>query len=214
MLTSKLKFSVSAKGDASLLRPKTVVSSDSVIMAGNKSDLVGRKFTVHLGTPPTAQVQRDPMNQEVYHVCGQIAAVQQDSMTINFGNAGGVRKLLFEQGGPEISVDASDPDLVAVGAKVEVEGTTRGAKFQPSKVTVTREEPITARDLDDNEKKAAAKKGTSPPKTARKPAGKGAGDDAAAGAGNTPSADDDDPLGVFKKDKPKGGKSGAKGSGK
>lgn len=166
LVTAKLPFSVSGPGDAGYLQPKVFISSDSVIMSNN--ELFGRQFTVHLGNNPPPQAKKDA-TADVYHVCGQIVSADNESMTVNFGTAG-TKKVSFEQGANlTVAVQSTDPDLAAEGAAVEVEGTTRGAKFLPSKVSVTLEKMPAAEEVFAGDKKGAKAKATATAKPSATP---------------------------------------------
>lgn len=197
LVTPKLKLEITGKGDTSFFQPKTWVSSESIIKTNN--ELFGRQFTVHLGAAPPPHVKPDTTANEVFHVAGQVMAATENSLTMNFG-AAGTKKVTFEEGASvEVMINSNDPDLIVEGSEVEVEGVTRGAKFLPSKVTVTLENPVTAEDVQaaaDKDKKGA--KGKTAAKGGKKPA-----------KGKTEDSDEEgaaDPFGVLGKKDGKGGK--------
>jgi len=196
LVTPKLKLEITGKGDASFFQPKTWISSESVFKSNN--ELFGRQFTVHLGVAPQPHVKPDSTAPDVYHVAGQLLSSTDSALTMNFG-AAGTKKITFEEGASlEVTVNATDPDLIVEGSEVEVEGMTRGTKFLPSRVAVTLEKPLTAEDILAAEKDKKGSKGKTATKGGKKPA-KGKTDEPE-GEGAA------DPFGVLGK---KDGKKGA-----
>jgi hypothetical protein len=205
LVTPRLKFSVTGNGDTGLIQPKSVLSSEKIVKTNN--ELFGHQFTLHVGNPPPFSVKREPGGGDWYHVCGQVVAMDDKSVTLNFGASGGTQKLTFEEGTePEVTVISNDPDLVVEGSKVELEGMTRGSKFIPSKVTVTLEKPLTIDDLQaaSNDKKASKTKGAATAKGGKKPA-KAKTDEPE----GIPTEDTADPFGVL--GKKEGKEAGSKG---
>lgn len=200
LITPRIKFNVTGKGDGALIQPKSVLSSEQVIRPN--TELFGYQFTLHLGHAPVYALKKDPGGGDWYHLCGQVTAIADKSLTINCG-AAGTHKLNFEEGKElDLTVSASDPDLVAAGSKVELEGLNRAGKFIPSKVTVTLEKPLTADDLHAAGGDRKAARGKAAAARASKKSGKGKTDDPAGDPADAPS----DPFGVLGK---KEGKSSA-----
>lgn len=195
LMTPRIKLLLVGTGDPSVLMPKAIVASDTLVLANN--ELFGKKFAVYFGESPPPLFERDSQAEGVYHICGQVVASDGSSMLLDCGG-GTTRKVSLEAEAPaEITVYTQDVDLLDEGAPVQVDGMMRGGKLIVSAVTVTLEKPLTSRDLTDDDarkgrtKTAAAKKGAK---------GKAKADDAAAGGGANPA----DPFGVLgSDDKPK-----------
>lgn len=204
LVTPRMKFTVTGRGDSSLLQPKTIVSSERVVKSND--ELFGHEFIVHIGAAPQFSLQRDADGGDWFHVCGQVLAADPKSMTLSFGPENGTQRIAFEEGMPiAITVNSNDTELVTEGSKVELEGATRGAKFLPSRVMVTLEKPLTADDLQAlTHDKKSAKKGATAAKGAKK-TGKTKTDDSDA----SPTDSTSDPFGVLGK-KDGGAKSGDK----
>lgn len=205
MVTPKLGFSVTAKGDQAFLQPRVGISSDKLFVANN--ELFGKEFNVHLGAAPGAFLRRDPQSAEAYHIGGMITAADAQSVTVNIGAAGKPQKITFEQGAEvTINVVSTDPALVVEGSTVELEGNTRGTKFLPTKLAVTLEQPLTAEDV------LADKKGGKTAKTATgsKSAATSKSSKSAKGAKDDPAGDAagaaNDPFGLLGKKDAKGTK--------
>jgi hypothetical protein len=149
LVTAKTNFLVKGRGDATFFKHSNVsVSADEIVMnAGNKY-LFGKKFTIHLGNKPPAEVfEPNPMNPSVYHIAGPVVDCAEDSFT--FEAAGTQYKVGFEQNVvPEISVESTEPEHAVVGAAVEVDGTAnKGGKFNPTAIVVTLEKAMVADDV-------------------------------------------------------------------
>jgi hypothetical protein len=97
----------------------------------------------HQQLPPL--FRRDPQNPQVVLIRGVINAADDEALLIN---AGGPKKIMVEAGAL-ISVHSNDTDLVPEGAAIEVEGTQRGTRFLPSRITVKLEEPLVADEVFD-----------------------------------------------------------------
>jgi hypothetical protein len=191
----------------------SVSAGDIVLNPANKY-LFGKKFMIHLGhKAPADRFEPDPTNPSVYQIAGQVVDCAEDSFT--FEADGTPYKVNFEQGVvPDISVESTDPEHAAVGAPVEIEGTTRGGKFHPTAIVVTLEKPMVADEVFANDKKSAKSKHGASSKTAKKTskADKDKADKTAAkgdeGASEEPlKGGSSDPFGVLDKDKKNGKKS-------
>lgn len=190
-----LAFSVVGKGDVGFFRPGVMVSATAVM---SNNQLFAKEYTVHIGSKPPVKVTRDPNADTVYQICGMVTAADEDSVTLNFGNQGGVQKVTLEKEALVITVRSIDPDLAVEGAAVEIEGLTRAGKFLPTVLTVTLAEPLKAEDVfpADPKAKGAEKKTAkaTAPKTSKTTKSK---DDA-------PAGDTADPFGLLKKKDDKG----------
>jgi hypothetical protein len=193
-VTPRLALSVTGRGDASCLSTRTWVSSEKLALANN--ELFGSRFTIHIGKAPAPQCGPDPAATDVFMISGQIVGIAPDGMTVNCGEAGN-RRVMFEQGVPlDITINSTDADLIGEGARIEMEGMTRGGKFVPAKVTVNLDKSLTGEDLHPgSDKKAAAKaKQAATAKGAPKKAAKGTKADEGAGE---PIDAGSDPFGVL-----------------
>lgn len=185
--STKVTFGIVGKGDVAFIRPGTMVSTTAV---QSQNQLFAKEFTVFLGSRTAPRVVQDPMKPTEYQVFGAVTAVDDDSVSLNFGPPAGVRKIMFDKAGDGIvvNVNSSDPALAVEGAAVEMEGLTRSGKFLPSGLTVTLADPLKADDVFNADAKAKT-----PPKTAAsKPATK-------AGKAAEPAVDTSDPFGLLKK---------------
>jgi hypothetical protein len=190
LLTPKLQLTISAEGDAGFFQqPRAQVTSSRVVQANDR--LFSNEFTVHFGKGLIAGYQRDQNAADLYHVCGSCTAADNESITLNLGNAG-ARRIFFEQGAAlKINVSSNDPELLAEGAAVEIEGTSKGPKFVPAKVSVTLAAPLIAAEV-------FAKADPRKAKPAPNPSAKGTKKGAKPKKGDT-DVDEDDPFGVLEK---------------
>jgi len=190
LLTPRLPLTITGEGDAGFLQaPKAQVTSSKVVQANDR--LFTNEFTVHFGKGMNPGYQRDQNAADLYQVCGNCTAVDAESVTLNLGSAG-ARKIFFEQGAPpRITVSSNDPELLVEGANVEVEGTSRGSKFTPARVTVTLAAPLVAAEVFAKSDPRKAKAATSATKGANKKATKSKKGDSA--------VDESDPFGVLDK---------------
>jgi hypothetical protein len=166
----------------------------------SNGELFGRKFNVYAAEMIRPGLfSRDPKNQEVWHICGQVVAVDATSVTLNYG--GSIKKINFEQGDElDVTVHTQDAHLVVEGSAVELEGNTRAGRFLTNRVAVTLDKPLTADDLAGPADRKEAKTKSAPGAKSRKP-GKEHSDE----PDKAPRAKENDPFGVL------GGKDG-KGS--
>jgi hypothetical protein len=205
LVTAKTNFLIKGRGDATFFKHSNVfVSADDIVMnAGNKY-LFGKKFTIHLGhKPPAEAFEPDQTNPSLYRIAGPVVDCAEDSFTFEAG--GTPYKVNFEQGVvPEIAVESTEPEHAAVGAAVEVEGTTKAGKFHPTAIAVTLEKAMVADEVFAGSDKKSAKSKSSKSakknmsktdKTGKDKADKSAdkGDDAAAGE----PVKNNDPFGVL-----------------
>jgi hypothetical protein len=176
-ITSRMAFSVSAKGDQEFLQPRVGISSDKLFVANN--ELFGKEFSIHLPNPPGAYLRPEMGNPEAYHISGMIVAADAQSVTVNVGPAARPQKVTFEQGAEiSITVISSDPALVEEGSAVEIEGNTRGTKFLPTRVAVTLADPLTVDDVMGDKKGSKTTKTTKTAGSAKtSKSAKGAKDD-------------------------------------
>jgi hypothetical protein len=202
LVSPRLKLSITGPGDLSLIQPRGIVSSEKIVKSNN--ELFGHEFIryVGVGNAPFPGLKQKQGAADWYQICGVVASIDDKSVTLNLGPAGGMKKVSFEEGMElEVTVNANDPDLVAVGSKVELEGITRGTRFTPSKLTVTLEKPLTADDLQaaGNDKKSSKAKASSA--RGGKKAGKSKTGEPADASADTPA----DPFGVLEKKEGKEG---------
>ncbi|MGQ0637130.1 MAG: hypothetical protein ACT4QC_21185 [Planctomycetaceae bacterium] len=199
LLTPKLRPEITAKGDASLFQQGRLVASDSLVMSNG--ELFGRKFSVYLSEAPREPLfSKDPQNEGVWHLCGQVVAVEPASITLNYG--GSIKKVSFEQGGElEVTAYTQDAELIVEGSAVELEGNARAGRFITQRVAVTRDKPLTADELAGANDKKGAKTKAAPAARGGRKAGKDRNEDSEA----EPPPQGNDPFGVL------GGKDG-KGS--
>lgn len=169
LLPARLKVAINGKGDADFLRPKVWVSSQKVVMVNNL--LFCSRYTVHVGTNPPPLLRPEQGSEEIYHVSGQVVAIDDNSVTLNVGNPKQTQKIAFEVGAPlDIAVSMADLDLIVEGSEIELEGVSRGTKFTPQKATVKLAQPLTAAEVFGAEKgkadkaKSAGKSGKKPSK--------------------------------------------------
>lgn len=199
LVTPKLKLQISGTGDNSLLAAK-----QSIVARGafeSNKEWFSKRFEVYPGSaPPVAGVQPESEKGGAYVIGGTLLAHENGKLLINAG--GKQVPVNFEQGGdPEIRVFSSQLELAKVGSSIEVEGSTRGGKFLPQKVSIQLADPLTPDDFVPRkpEKKAATAKTAAKSKKDKggQPA-KSAEDDPEPAAGEF---DPDDPFGDKKKSK-------------
>lgn len=190
-VTPKMNFGIIGKGDTGFFRPGLMVSTTAILSP--QMQLFGKEYTVYIGTKPPAKVVQNANSSSVYDVCGQVTAVDEDSVTLNFGPRDGTRKVFLEKESLVININSTDGALAKVGAEVEMEGLNRAGKFLPTGLMVTLTEPLKAEEVfaPDPKTKAAAKPAATSKTTAKAAPAK----DAAGGA----AADTNDPFGLLKK---------------
>lgn len=188
---------VTGKADSGFLRPGTVISAVANKQGNN---LTFKDYTVHLGNTPGPRMVRDRNSPvESYEICAQIIAVDGDNLLLNVG--AGRQTARLDQAA-EASIQSTDPATVPEGSPVTLEGFTRSGKFQPNKVIVSLEKPLSGEEyfanLNSSKTKAAKSKDDSP-KTAKSKAARAKEEPAAGGGGLEAS----DPFGLKKKAAPK-----------
>ncbi len=164
MVTAKTPLLIKGRGDVGFFKHSPVfVSSDSVVMNEGNKYLHGKKFTIHLGGKPPAEVfGPSETSPEVYNIAGPVVDSAEDSFT--FEALGTTYKVGFDQGvAPDIDVESTEPEHAAVGSSVEVEGMTKAGKFLPSSITVTLEKPLASDDVFAGGDKKNAKSKTKTP---------------------------------------------------
>ncbi len=173
-VTPKLKVQITGSADATLL-----VAKQSVVVRGafeSNKEWFAKRFEVYPGSaPPVSGVQPESDKGGAYVIAGTLLAHENGKLLINAG--GKQVPVNFEQGGaPEITVFSSQLELAKVGSPIEVEGSTRGGKFLPQKLSIQLQDPLTPEDFAPRkpEKKASppkAKKdkGSKPAKSAEEP---------------------------------------------
>lgn len=198
LVTPKLKVQISGSADSSLL-----VVKQSVVVRGafeSNKEWFAKRFEVYPGSPPPVSgIQQESEKGGAYVIAGTLLAHENGKLLINAG--GKQVPVNFEQGAvPEIVVLSSQMELAKVGSPIEVEGSTRGGKFLPQKVSIQLSDPLTPEDFAPRkaEKKAAPSK----------PATKSKKDK---GVKPAPSEDDPEtPAGEFDPDDPFGDKKKSK----
>jgi len=198
LVTPKLKVQISGTADASFLGAK-----QSIVARGafeSNKEWFSKRFEVYPGSaPPMAGVQPESEKGGAYVIAGTLLAHENGKLLINAG--GKQVPVNFEQGGdPEIRVFSSQLELAKVGSAIEVEGSTRGGKFLPQRVSIQLADPLTPEDFAPRkpEKKSATAK------TATKSKKDGGGQPAKSEDEPEPPAgefDPDDPFGDKKKSK-------------
>lgn len=213
-IAPKTKFVVNGKGDAAFFKlPHVSVSSERIVMNPGNNYLFGKTFTVYLGAgAPEPTFERDPNSPEVCHIAGPVVDADDESFTINV--SGTPYKINLEKGAaPDISVVSTDAAHAAVGAEIEVEGTTRAGKFHPTSVVVNLDRPMVADEvLASGDKKGAKTKSAGKTKPAKKTA-RSKSDDGDAGIdGDAPAGEPikqgSDPFNVLNKGNKKESKKG------
>ena len=193
-LTPKMRVSVVAPADGSLLQPKAIVSSSTVFEA-NK-EFFTRKFDVFLtaAAAPKAGIQAVANAGDTWQFTGVVVAVDDQSVTLNI--AGAMRKLRFEEGaGVEVRVHSTDLDHIRADSMIKINGALRGDKIVANQVAVTLGSPLTLDDLTGKKEKK--------PRTTAKSSAKSKKGDKSASDEPAESEPDDDPFG-FRKEKKKG----------
>lgn len=171
LVNPQMQPTISARADASVLLPRFVVASDSLV--SSNMELFGKTFDVYPDESPPPHFERDSKTEGVYRICGQLVAIEPGAVTLNCGDA--TTKVNFEQGQTlEVTVRSQDTKWVEKGDAIELEGVTRGEKFVASRVAITLDRALTAADFADNKDKKTAK-GKAAPKPAKTPAKKPAG---------------------------------------
>jgi hypothetical protein len=217
-VNAKTNFVVHGKGDISYFKHGSMfVSSDEVVRNSANNYLHGRKFTIYLGGKgPGERMEQDPVSPDVCLIAGTVIDADDESFT--FEAEGAPYKVAFDPAGVDVSFESTEPEHAAVGAKAEVEGTTRGGKFHPLAIVVTLEKPMRASEaFAGGDKKAKSKTGsktTGKKTTAKNDKGteKGAdkGTDKSAGKGTDGGDKAKDPFKVLDGgDDKKDGKKGA-----
>ena len=221
LITAKTNFLIKGRGDATFFKHANVfVSADDIVRNAGNNYLFGKKFTIHLGNKPPAEMfGPDQTNPSLFHIAGPVVDCAEDSFTFEAG--GTTYKVGFEQNVvPDISVESTEPEHAAVGAAVEVEGTANKAgKFNPTAIVVTLDKPMVADDVfAGSDKKSAKSKNSTTSKSAKKTAKNDKsdkdkadktadkGDDAATAEPLKPGSSD--PFGVLKDGDKKDAKKG------
>ena len=212
-VTTKTHFLVRGTGDKSFFKHGTMhVSSENIV--ANNNYLFGKNFTIFLGGKgPAEQFESDPLSPQVIILSGTVTDGDDDKFTVVVD--GTSHEIAFEQGKDvAVAVESTEIEHAVVGAKIEIEGTTRAAKFNPSAIVVTLEKPMPADEAfagGDKKGKSKTAKTAGTKKTATKTGDKTAKkttDKSEAGdkdKGNNPLENTNDPFDVNKKD-PKSGK--------
>ena len=198
LVTPKLRVQISGSSDTAML-----VAKQSVVVRGafeSNKEWFAKRFEVYPGSPPPVSgIQPESEKGGAYVIAGTLLAHENGKLLINAG--GKQVPVNFEQGAtPEIVVFSSQLELTKVGSPIEVEGSTRGGKFLPQKVSIQLQDPLTPEDFVPRkpEKKAAPPK--QPTKSKRDKSVKPAPteDEPETPAGEF---DPDDPFGDKKKSK-------------
>lgn len=166
LVTTKTPFTIVAPGDAEFLRPGQIISSE---LAFSNNQFFAHDITVYHGhqqLPPL--FRRDPQNPQVVLIRGVITAAEDEALLVN---AGGPKKITIEAGAV-ITVHSNDTDLVPEGAAVELEGTQRGTRFLPTKITVTLDKPLVADEVFDESRGRKGKADDDDDKSSRRKKGK------------------------------------------
>lgn len=154
-LTSKVDFSIVAKGDDGFLAAGQYVSTIAQL---SNNRLFAKKYTVYVGKgrrPKPTLAKAPPKigrSKNSYLVSGMIVSRQQDkeyadfeTITLKVGGRNGTP--VFLDKGFAVSVNINDPNLVKPGMPVELQGIPlRGDRVNVLKVTVRLPKPLKAKE--------------------------------------------------------------------